>query len=589
MTDKLQTTSYWSEPDWLGQRLEKWVESLPDWTPAEYCKLRVEQFTDRTSAMQKRLGMPLIVAFLGGTGTGKSTLINALLGKTIVREGKQRPTTDQPILVCRPEIDPANWGIDVSDIRVEKHDLPSLARTVFIDCPDPDTTENEKLRLSNLARLRAVLPLCDIIIVTGTQQKYRSRKVADELADAAPGARLLFVQTHADKDIDIREDWAEVLKDKYETGSMFFVDSQTAITEQLAGKEPSGEFGELYRLLTKDLNDESALRVRLANYFDLAEETTTLCREEIETNWPVVRKLQEKIEDERKELGLILSEKMRQELVQDRRIWETRLLDQITTQWGYSPFSIVLQTYQRLGSIVVGMALARARSIPQLVALGTVESVRSIRKWSDSKRVKEKLALENYWEENTLRESNLVLSGFARDAGIQTESIETVIDESQKAGNSFVQVISGELNTVIERLVFQHNTLFTRVTYETLVSVMLLFVLWRPAYNYFYESFFSGEIWPLSNYIVSIFWLLTWCLALLLVFLLSLNLGLQREINETSSNWSIADSMRQVFYRMDSTCDSIRDFREQLESLRQHIDQLNRQGQSLDKRLGRRK
>ena len=539
--------------------------------------------------MQKRLGMPLIVAFLGGTGTGKSTLINALLGKKIVREGKQRPTTDQPILVCRPEIDPTHWGINVSDIQVEKHDLPSLRRTVFIDCPDPDTTEDEKLRLSNLARLRAVLPLCDIIIVTGTQQKYRSRKVADELADAAPGARLLFVQTHADKDIDIREDWADVLKDKYETGSMFFVDSQTALKEQLAGKEPSGEFGDLYRLLTKDLNDESALRVRLANYFDLAEETIALCSEEIENNWPTVRKLREKIENERKELGSILSEKMRAELVRDRRIWETRLLDQITTQWGYSPFSIVLRTYQRLGSIAIGMALARARSIPQLVALGTVESVRSVRRWSDSKRAKEKLALENYWEENSLRESNLVLSGFARDAGLQTEPIETVIDESQKAGDSFVKVISRELNTVVERLVFQHNTLFTRITYETLVSAMLLFVLWRPAYNYFYESFYSGEIWPLSNYIVSIFWLLAWCAVLLGIFLLTLNMGLQREINETSSNWSMTDSMRQVFHRMDSTCESIRDFREQLGMLKQHIEQLKKQGQSLDKRLGRRK
>ena len=180
----------WSEPDLIGDRLRKLAASIPDWGPARNCRDWIEQFGSRTAAMQRRLGMPLIVAFLGGTGTGKSTLVNALLGKRIVREGKQRPTTDQPILICGPDVDPATWGIDTSDLQIEKHDLPALRRMVLIDCPDPDTTENEEQRLSNLARLRAVLPLCDILVVTGTQQKYRSRKVADELADAAPGAKI---------------------------------------------------------------------------------------------------------------------------------------------------------------------------------------------------------------------------------------------------------------------------------------------------------------------------------------------------------------------------------------------------------------
>src|SRR5271155_1122808 len=52
---------------------------------------------------------------------------------------------------------------------------------------------------------------------TTTQQKYRSARVAEELAAAAPGARLVFVQTHADQDADIRNDWRQTLDPRYQT------------------------------------------------------------------------------------------------------------------------------------------------------------------------------------------------------------------------------------------------------------------------------------------------------------------------------------------------------------------------------------
>ncbi len=540
--------------------------------------------------MQRRLGMPLIVAFLGGTGTGKSTLINALLGAKIVREGKQRPTTDQPILVCRPEIDPERWGIDISDIRVEKHDLPALRQMVLIDCPDPDTTENDQMRETNLARLREVLPLCDILVVTGTQQKYRSRKVADELADAAPGARLVFVQTHADRDVDIRKDWADVLAERYEPGTIYYVDSLAALSEQLAGKDLTGDFGELYRLLTREMNEEAAFGVREANYFDLAEETASLCDEEIEAAWPRIRKLQEKIADERLGLGAELSDKVRTELVQDRQLWENRLIGQIAAQWGYSPFSLVLRTYQRLGSIAMGMLLARARSVPQLVALGTVEGVRSFRKWSNRRRLKESANLEEYWEDRTLRESALVLAGFAEDAQVPPTTTEEVVEESARAGEAFTNVVAKELDNVCEQLTRRHNTLTIRIVYETLVTAMLIFLLARPAKNFFYDSFFYGaEVWPLNNYLVSIFWLIAWCGVLLGVFTLFLRRGLERQVNETAANWRTTDSMRFLFGRLETTLEKVRDFRGRLQSLREKIDHLNRESRELNRRLGRRK
>lgn len=579
----------WTEPERIGDRLRYLAESIPDWGPAHRCRERIEQFSQRTSAMQRRLGMPLIVAFLGGTGTGKSTLINALLGAQVVREGKQRPTTDQPILVCRPEIRPEDWGIDISDIKIEKLDSPALRKMVLIDCPDPDTTENEQQRLSNLARLRSVLPLCDILVITGTQQKYRSRKVADELADAAPGARLVFVQTHSDRDVDIRNDWKEVLQEKYETGTIFLVDSKTALTEQLAGKELQGEFADLYKLLTHDLSEEHALRIRLANYFDLAEETVVSCWETTENDWKTVQKLQTKINEERRELSLGLAEKVRTELISDRRLWENRLVDRLTNIWGYSPFSALLRVYRRLGSLTMGYALMRARSIPQLAALGAVEGVRNVRRWSNERKLKQNITLPEYWDENTLRESNLILSGFAQDAKIPPEPLSLVLEEAVNAGDSFVGVISREMQSICEHLTVRFNTKRTRIVYESILMVISIFVLSRPTYNFFYKSWYTDIIWPLSNYVVCLFWLGVLSAILLGVFLLTISRAMERKINETSANWSTTESMRSVFQAMDSTIEKVRSFREKIHSIRERLDHLNKMGESLDRRLGRRK
>ncbi|MGL6194597.1 MAG: hypothetical protein ACRC2T_07205, partial [Thermoguttaceae bacterium] len=454
-------------------------------------------------------------------------------------------------------------------------------------CPDPDTTEDEQLALSNLARLRSVLPLCDVIVVTGTQQKYRSRKVADELTDAAPGARLVFVQTNADRDADIREDWKKVLEDKYETGTIFFVDSTGQSREK-----SDDNLDALRNLLTNEMNEEHAVLVRSANYFDLAEETVTECLLEVDSVYPAVKKLHEKIDQQRQKLGLEISEKTERELIRDRRLWEGRLLERLTIRWGYSPFSLVLRAYQRLGSFAMGMALARARSIPQLAALGAVEGVRNLRKWSRNRRIKEleeNVPLDEYWDETALREINLVLAGFAGEAKLPEENIDQVYDEAKTAGTMFTQVVAKELDSACNRLTDKIDFLPIRLVYETLVSVMMLFVFARPAYNFFYESFQEGkDIWPLSNYMVSVFWLLAWCGILLGIFLYFLYRALEQEIEETSQLWSCKESMEHLFSTLDSRTESVDEYRQQLMRMKEKIDVLNEQGRSLDEKLGRR-
>ena len=208
----------------------------------------------------------------------------------------------------------------------------------MVDCPDPDTTEEADDRAttdriecgSNLSRLRAILPKCDVLLVTSTQQKYRSARVANELMAAAPGARLVFVQTHADEDADIRDDWREVLAAELQFSEergfesrIFWIDSLRALADIQSGLQPRGEFADLWDLLTRQMAGAAANRIRRANFLELAADTLDACRTRTDEAMPSVRELQEVIDQHRGLLAGQMAGEMRAELLANRRSWKT--------------------------------------------------------------------------------------------------------------------------------------------------------------------------------------------------------------------------------------------------------------------------
>ncbi len=600
MTAHPDTSFAWTQPESLSEQLRQWTQTAPAWEPAFFCRDRSEVFLRRTSALRKRLAMPLVVAMLGGTGTGKSTLLNALVGENVVKEGRERPTTAEPTLVCHEDINPTAWSADLAGFRMEQRSAQVLERMVLLDCPDPDTTEDEDERETNLARLRRILPLCDILLVTSTQQKYRSRRVMDELAAAAPGARLVFVQTHADKEVDIREDWAKLLENDYETGRIFLVDSVAAMKAQQEKTPLPSEFSELLTLLSRELNEEAALAVRQKNFFSLANQTLDECHAELEDRWHDVHVFRGRISEERRRFGDRLSETLRDELIRDRRLWESRLLGRVASQWGYSPFSLLLRLYQGLGGLVSGVLLARGFTSPSRLALwGTYEGFRSIRKWADSKKLQKydkgsgKNAAVSGRDEGRIRESALILAGFAADARIRNAVCEPelVLAESRRASEAFVADITEEFEVICDRLTRRNSRWWTRVFYESLFGVMLLFLLLRPAKNFFIDTVFdpNAAMFGIGFYFQSLFWLIAWGTLLLGLFSLKLRRGLEREINETSALWGHLPALNRIFEAAETEGNRVMAFRDELDVLRQRIERVNRMAEKLDKRLGRKK
>jgi hypothetical protein len=127
-----------------------------------------------------RLGLAgdaAVVALVGGTGVGKSTLLNALAGDVVSAASVRRPTTGAPVAWlpagARSEFDPVlEWlGVD----EVVTHDDGRLRSVGILDLPDLDAIAAEHRR-----RVEELLPRVDAVVWVTDPEKYRDAVLHDD-------------------------------------------------------------------------------------------------------------------------------------------------------------------------------------------------------------------------------------------------------------------------------------------------------------------------------------------------------------------------------------------------------------------------
>lgn len=156
----------------LHRRLASWLHAKPIGLPPDVrSKLELEGLDLERGAAELAQEKPLLVALLmGGTGVGKSSLLNALAGGNVALASFTRPTTRDPVVYHHQSVPLERLPPELRKCRLVAHDRPALAQKILVDTPDLDSNEPE-----NRDRLEAVLPLADVVLYVGSQEKYHDQ------------------------------------------------------------------------------------------------------------------------------------------------------------------------------------------------------------------------------------------------------------------------------------------------------------------------------------------------------------------------------------------------------------------------------
>lgn len=141
-----------------------------------------------------RLGYPddaYVLAIAGGTGVGKSTILNALAEADVSAVSVRRPTTTEPVAWVpadrRRELAGLLTWLGVTHVR--EHQAPRLRDLAVLDLPDFDSVARE-----HRERVDALLPRIDAVAWVVDPEKYKDDIVhRDYLRRFGPGIRRQLV------------------------------------------------------------------------------------------------------------------------------------------------------------------------------------------------------------------------------------------------------------------------------------------------------------------------------------------------------------------------------------------------------------
>jgi len=112
----------------------------------------------------------LVIMLMGGTGVGKSTLLNALAGGAIAKASFARPTTRDPVVYYHESVRTDRFDPALQQCRLAPHDRPALEQKIIVDTPDLDSND-----LANREKLQRLLPVADVVLYVGSQEKYHDK------------------------------------------------------------------------------------------------------------------------------------------------------------------------------------------------------------------------------------------------------------------------------------------------------------------------------------------------------------------------------------------------------------------------------
>jgi len=183
----------------LYQSLRRWATQATEagWLPAD----APERFDDieqqRVSELfRQHPHRPLIVGLFGGTGVGKSSLLNRLAGEQIARVGVERPTSHEVTLYMHKDfrLDLLPQDLPTQETRIAYHTRPERRLIAWLDMPDIDSTATHNREI-----VQSWLPYVDWIIYVVSPERYYDDIGWRFLQERAGRHAWLFVMNHWDQ------------------------------------------------------------------------------------------------------------------------------------------------------------------------------------------------------------------------------------------------------------------------------------------------------------------------------------------------------------------------------------------------------
>lgn len=198
--------------DRLLEAAQRWARDAQDagWLAAGDLA-PLEALENRTPAtlFDGNTHRPLVVAFFGGTGVGKSTLLNRLAGQEIARTGVERPTSREVSIYLHESLPIRQLpkGFPVDRVRTAYHRDEQRRQVLWIDMPDIDSTE-----ASNRDLVIDWLPHIDVLIYVVSPERYRDDKGWRMLRAHGREHAWLFVMNQWDRGHPVQaEDFGKLL------------------------------------------------------------------------------------------------------------------------------------------------------------------------------------------------------------------------------------------------------------------------------------------------------------------------------------------------------------------------------------------
>ena len=235
----------------LKESVERWMAdaSQKDLLAGEVSD-KLEHFNAQTPAsLFDAAERPLVVGFFGGTGVGKSTLLNRLAGEDVARTGVERPTSREVTLYLHSTVKIAHLPKEypIGQIKSAFHNNAANREILWIDMPDFDSVESENRHLVN-----DWLPHIDTLVYVVSPERYRDDNGWRLLLEHGGKHAWVFVINHWDRGTPAqREDFRSLLAEAgLEDPHVFCTDS---------GPEPEEDEFEALRNFVQSMSSANTI------------------------------------------------------------------------------------------------------------------------------------------------------------------------------------------------------------------------------------------------------------------------------------------------------------------------------------------